>query len=104
MNVLFEHALQNLSDSDMVGITIQYRVNQNDKIIGISLRRKNLLSGGVIWSAFERDTHSHSRFNVLDTLLVTVYSVRMPVGLGRAIRTRTDRSQSWHNLKEVLLK
>ena len=30
---LFEHALQNLSDSDMVGIMIQNSVNQNDKTI-----------------------------------------------------------------------
>jgi len=33
VNDLFQHALQNLSDSDMVGITIQNRVNQNDKPI-----------------------------------------------------------------------
>jgi len=38
---LFEHALQNLSDSDMVGITIQNRVNHNDKLIGISFRHKD---------------------------------------------------------------
>jgi len=45
---LFEHALQNLSDSDMVGITIQNRVNQNDKPRGISFRRKDQLVGDVI--------------------------------------------------------
>jgi len=42
---LFEHALRNLSDSDMVGITIQNRVNQNDMPIGISFRRKDQLAG-----------------------------------------------------------
>ena len=36
VNDLIEHALQDLTDSDMVGITIQIRVNQNDKLIGIS--------------------------------------------------------------------
>ena len=39
VNDLFEHALQKLNDSEMVGITIRNRVNQNDKPIGISFRR-----------------------------------------------------------------
>ena len=39
-NDLFRHALQKLSASDMVGITIQNHENQNDKTIGISLRRQ----------------------------------------------------------------
>jgi len=38
----------------MVGITIQNQVNQNDKAIGISFRRKDQLSGEVIWSVFEK--------------------------------------------------
>lgn len=44
MNDLFENALQNLSDSDM-GMTIQNRVNQNDKSIGLSFRLKRPFSG-----------------------------------------------------------
>jgi len=50
VNELFEYALQDASDSDMVGITIQNQVNQNDKTVGISFRRKDQLSGEVIWS------------------------------------------------------
>ena len=50
MNELFEYALQDVSDSDKVEITIQNRVNHNDKAIGISFRRKDQLSGEVIWS------------------------------------------------------
>jgi len=38
VNELFEYALQDVSDSDMVGITIQNQVNHNDKAIGISFR------------------------------------------------------------------
>jgi len=53
VNDLFRHAIQNLSVSDMVGITIQNRVNQNNKPIGISFRRKDLLAGYVIWSIVE---------------------------------------------------
>ena len=53
VNDLFELALQNLSDNDMVGITIQNRVNHNDKPTGISFRRKDQLAGDVIWSVVE---------------------------------------------------
>ena len=83
VNELFEYALHYVSDSDMVGITIQNRVNLNDKAIGISFRRKDQLSGEVIWSVFEKVSQSNARFNALDTLVVTVYSVKMPVGFGR---------------------
>ena len=53
VNDLIEHALRDVDDRDMVGITIQNQVNQNDKLIGISFRRKDQLSGDVIWSVFE---------------------------------------------------
>jgi hypothetical protein len=74
---LFESVLNDVGDSDMVGI-IRNQVNQNDKPIGISFRRKDQLSGDVIWSVFERVLQSNSRFNALDTLLVTVHSIKMP--------------------------
>ena len=40
MNGLFDHALQNMSGSDIVGMTIINGMNQNDKPIGIIFRRK----------------------------------------------------------------
>ena len=52
VNVLFEHVLLDVGDGNMVGITIQNQVNQNDKPIGINFRRKNQLSADVIWSVF----------------------------------------------------
>ena len=45
LNDFFRHELQNLSESDMIGITIQNRVNQNDKPIGISFRLQDQLAG-----------------------------------------------------------
>jgi len=37
----------------------------------------------VIWSVFEKVSQSNVRFNALDTLVVTVHSVTMPVGYGK---------------------
>jgi len=77
-----------MSDSDMLGITIQNQVNKNYKLIGIRFRRKDQLSGDVIWSVFERVAQSNSRFKALDTIVINVHSVKMPVRFGRGIKTR----------------
>jgi len=50
-----------------VVLAIPNQVNQNDKPIGISFRRKDQLSGDVIWSVLERVSQSNSRFNALHT-------------------------------------
>jgi len=83
VNDLLEHALRDVAATDMVGLTKQNRVNQNDKPIGISFRRKDQLSRDVIWSVFEKVAQSNSRFDASDTLIVTVHSVKMPVGYGK---------------------
>ena len=89
MNNLFEHVLRDVGDTDLVGITIRNHVNKNEKPIGLSFRRKYQLSADVICSVFEKISQSNSRFDALDTLVVTVHSVRMPVGFGkRAIKSR----------------
>ena len=40
MSDLFEYALRNCNESDVVGVTISNEVNVQDKPIGISFRRK----------------------------------------------------------------
>jgi len=94
VNDLIEHALRDVDDSDMVGMTIQNQVNQNDKSIQISFRRKDQLSAGVIWSGFQKVSQSNSRFNALDTLVVTVHTVRTPVGFGKIVLKSRGRSLS----------
>jgi len=101
MNDLFEHALEYVGSSEMVGITTQNGVNRNDKAIGFSFRRKDQLSGDVIWSVFEKVSQSNSRFDALDTLVVTVHSVMMRVGFGRSMKTMGSRSPSWHKSRKV---
>jgi hypothetical protein len=80
---LFEHTLCDCDDSDMVGITISNEGNVQDKAIGISFRWKDQINSDVIWSVFEKVAQSNARFKVLDRLVVTVHSVKMPVGNGR---------------------
>jgi hypothetical protein len=79
---LLEYALQNCDDSDMVGITISNEVNVDDKAIGISFRRKDQITPDVIWSVFGTVAQSNARFNALNKLVMTVHSVKMPIGHG----------------------
>jgi len=65
-----------------VAISIRIEVNMKDKAIGINFRRKDQLSADVILNVWEV-TQSNSRFNALDTLVLDVHSVKMPVGFGR---------------------
>ena len=61
MNDLFDYALTDVNDADMVGITIRNEVNFLDKPIGISFRRKDQLSDEVMWSVFSKVAQSNAR-------------------------------------------
>ena len=70
VNNLFDHVLEDVGVADMVGITIHNEVNQSDKPVGFSLRRKDQLSSDVIWSVFENVALSNAGFNATDTRIV----------------------------------
>ena len=102
VNDLFEHALQDVRDADMVGIAIHNEVNQSDRPTGINFRRRDQLSADVIWSVFE-SSQSNSRFNALDTLTVVVLSVGMPVGFGGGIKTKGRQLSVMAHLKRSII-
>jgi hypothetical protein len=79
---MLEYAVRIIRGSDMVGLTIRNTVNRQYKAIGISFRRRDQLSEKVIWSVFEKVAQSNARFNALDSLIVDIHAVRMPVGFG----------------------
>jgi hypothetical protein len=84
MNTLFDYALRNVADSEMVGLVIHNEsMGHIDKPIGFSFRLKDQLAHEVVWRLFEKVAQSNSRFNALDPLTITVHYVKMPVGNGR---------------------
>jgi len=102
---LFQHALRDLEDSDMVGITISNEVEVKDRAIGISFRRKDQIMEDVIWSVFEKVAQSNARFNALDTLVMTVHSVKMSIGHGgNGIVTKGRPLELMARLKKVSYK
>ena len=88
VNDLYGNALRNSEDSGMVGDTIHNAVKLLDKAIGISFRRKDQLLEEVIWSVFSKVAQSKARYNAMDRLIVVVYSVMLPVGFGKIIKSK----------------
>jgi hypothetical protein len=103
VNDLFEYALRDCDDSDMVGITIRNEVNGHDKPVGFSFRRKDQVSGELIWNVLGRVTQSNARFGAMDRLIVTVNSVKMPVGFGGGIKTKGRQLSVMAHLKRSII-
>jgi hypothetical protein len=99
---LFEYALRDCDDSDIVGITISNEVNVQDKAIGISFRKKDQMTGVEIWSVFEKVAQLNAWFNALDKLVMTVHSVKMPNGHGRGIATKGTSLETMAHLKQSI--
>ena len=57
---LFEYALRDCEDNDMIGVTISNELNLQDRAIGISFRRKEQITGDVIWPVFEKVAQSNA--------------------------------------------
>jgi hypothetical protein len=92
MSELFVYVLRKYNDSDIVGVTVSNEDNVQYIAIGLSFRWKDQLSGDVVWIVLENVAQSNVRFNALDKLVITVYSVRMPSGFSRkAIKAMVDR-------------
>jgi hypothetical protein len=69
----------------MVGITISNEENVQDKLIGISFRRRDQLTPDVIWSVFGKVAQCNARFNALDKLVLNIHYVKMPIGTGGGV-------------------
>ena len=88
----------------MSGHTIRNEDNVQDKPIGFSFRRKDQISEEVIWSVFEKVVQSNARFNALDSLVVVVHRVVMPVGFGRsAVKTKGRQLDVMTHLKKSII-
>ena len=60
--------------------------NMRDKVVGISLRRRDQLKADVTWSVLGKVIQSNVRFALTDRLEVHLDHVRMPAGNGKRLR------------------
>jgi hypothetical protein len=70
-------------DTDVVGLTIRNTENVKDKVVGISLRRRDQLKPDVVWDVLGKVIQSNARFGLTDRLEVRLDHVRMPAGNGK---------------------
>ena len=72
--------------------------------IEISFRRKNQITGDVIWSVFEKVAQSNARFNALDKLVMTVHFVKMSIAHGGSkIESKRRPLEIMVHLKRIIV-
>jgi hypothetical protein len=76
---------------------------QKYKPIRFSFRRKHQLSVEVIWKLFEKVAQSNAKFNVLDPLIVTVHSLKIPVDFS-GVKTKGRQLDTLAHLKKSIVR
>jgi hypothetical protein len=92
ITALTEYLVREVSDRDLVGLSIRNTENLQDKAIGISLRRLDQLKPDVVWSVLGKVVQSNARFSLTDRLEVHLDHVRMPALNGKTAETTKGRS------------
>jgi hypothetical protein len=82
ITALTNHLVDKLPDRDLVGLRIRNTENLQDKVVGISLRRRDQLKPDVVWSVLGKVIQSNARLPLTHRLQVHEYHVRMPTGNG----------------------
>ena len=60
--------MDEVPDRDLVGLRIRNTENVQDKVFGISLRRREQLKPDVVWDVFGKVIQSNARFVLSDRL------------------------------------
>jgi len=66
-----------------VRLRIHNTENVQDKVVCISLPRRDQLKPDVVWGVLGKGIQSNARFGLADRLEVHLFRVRMPAGNGR---------------------
>jgi hypothetical protein len=80
---LTNYLVDKVPDRDVVGLRIRNIENVRDKVVGISLRRRDQFKADVVWSVLGKVIQSNARFALTDSLEVHLDHVRMPAGNDR---------------------
>ena len=94
ITALTNYLVDKVPDRDLVGLRIRNTENVQDKVVGISLRRRDQLKADVVWSVLGKVIQSNARFALTDRLEVHLDHVRMPAGNGKKAEKTKGRSIS----------
>ena len=83
--------MDDVPDRDLVGVRIRNTENLQDKVLGISFRRRDQMKPDLIWAVLSKVIQSNARFGLTHRLEVHLDYVRIPVGNGKsAEKTKGD--------------
>ena len=74
--------MNDVPSRDWLGLRIRNTENVQDKVVGISLRRRNQFNPVVVWGVVRKVVQSNARFALADRLEVHFDHVTMPAGNG----------------------
>ena len=84
----------------LVGLRTRNTENEQEKVVGISLRRCDQLKPDVVWDVLRKFIQSNAGFGLTDRLEMNLDHVSMPAGKGRV---KTKR-RSLHLLNDINLR
>ena len=84
--------MDEVADRDLVGVRIRNTENVQDKVIGISFRRRDQMKLDLIWAVLSKVIQSNARFALTVRLEVHLDHVRIPVGNGKSAEKTKGRS------------
>jgi hypothetical protein len=68
ITALTNYLVDKVQDRDFVGLSFRNTENVQDKVIGISLRRRDQLKADVVWSVLGKVIQSNASFALTDRL------------------------------------
>ena len=83
ITALTNYLVNNLPDRELVGLRTRNTGNMQDKVVGISFRRRDHLKPDMVWGVLGKVVQSNAGFRLADRLEVHLGHVRMPAGYGR---------------------
>ena len=92
ITALTNYLVDAVADTDLVGVRIRNTGNIQDKVVGISFRRREQMKPDLIWAVLSKIIQSNARFGLIGRLEVHLDHVRIPVGNGKSTEKTKGRS------------
>ena len=83
VTALINYLVDDVHDRDFVGLRIRNTENVQDKVVVISLRRRDQLKPHVVWGVLGKVIQGNATFGFADRLEAHLDHVRMPASNGR---------------------
>ena len=84
--------MDEVADIVLVAVRIRNTDNVQDKMIGVSFRRRDQMKRDLIWDVLTKVIQRNTIFGLTDRLVVHLDHVRIPVGNGKSAEKSKRRS------------